>query len=147
MRIRSVAIVPIVLATSLLGVGACGQSQSSNTDKFSGAEKDVAQAVYDLRDAVTKRDEAKICDTYFTPALRDEVAQKGKAAGRGSTCAKAIEDSIADIDATDLKVEDVTVQGSAATVRIKTNLSGSKQDPVDTLTLENARGWRISKLP
>jgi hypothetical protein len=146
MRLRPVTIIPIVLATSLLGVGACGQTSKSDTDKFTGTEKDVAQAVYDFRDAVAKRDEAKICDSFFTPQLRDEVARAGKAAGRGSTCAKAIEDSIADIDATDLSVEDVTVDGNTATVKIKTNLRQG-QDPTDTLTLANERGWRISKLP
>jgi ketosteroid isomerase-like protein len=146
MRIRPVAVVPIVLASSLLGVGACGQSNKADTGKFTGTEKDVAQAVYDFRDAVAKRDEAKVCDTFFTPALRDEVTREGKAAGRGSTCAKAIEDSIADIDATDLKVEDVTVNGSTATATVKTDLSRG-DDPSDTLTLANERGWRISKLP
>jgi hypothetical protein len=146
MRIRPVAVIPIVLASSLLGVGACGQAQKADTDKFEGAEKDVAEAVFEFRDAVAKRDEGKICDSYFTPALREEVVSKGKAAGRGSTCAKAIEDSIADIDATDIEVTAVTIEGTTATATIKTDLSKGT-DPIGSLTLANEKGWRISKLP
>lgn len=146
MRIRSVAIPPIVLAVALMAPGACGGGTKSDTSKFNGTDKDVAQAVYDLRDAVAKRDEGKICDSYFTPTLRDEVAAAGKAAKRGSTCQDAIKDSIQDIDATDLKVESVSVEGTKATVTIKTKVQKG-DDPVDTLQLENVRGWRISKLP
>ena len=146
MRIRPVALVPVVLAYSLLGVGACGQSQKADTDKFEGAEKDVAEAVFEFRDAVAKRDEGKICDTYLTSALKEEVTTKGKAAGRGSTCAKAIEDSIADIDATDIEVTDITIEGTTAIAKIKTDLSRGN-DPTDALTLANEKGWRISKLP
>src|SRR5689334_5618529 len=109
MRPRLVHMLPVVLAVAAVGVGPCGQSKSADTGDFKGAEKDVAQTVYDFRDAVAKRDESKICDTYFTAGLKEQVTAKGKAADRGSTCAKAIEDSIADIDATDIKVQDVTI--------------------------------------
>src|SRR3954462_15194503 len=129
MRIRPVHLVSVALGVAVLGAGPCGGSQSpgpgagpgagsqsADTGSFKGAEKDVAQAVYDFRDAVAKRDESKICDTYFTPALKEKVAADGKAADRGDTCAKAIEDPIADIDATDIKVKDVNVTGDKATV-------------------------------
>jgi len=146
MRRRAAALPPVVLAVALMAPGACGQSTKSDTGKFSGAEKDAAQAVYDLRDAVAKRDEGKICDSYFTTALREEVARTAKAAGRGSTCADAIKDSIAVIDATDLSVERVDVKGRTATATIKTDLKQGT-DPTDTLTLADERGWRVSKLP
>ncbi|MDX6664382.1 MAG: hypothetical protein QOG68_588 [Solirubrobacteraceae bacterium] len=146
MRIRARALPPVVLAVALMAPGACGQSQKSDFGSLKGAQKDVAQAVYDLRDAVSKRDESKICDTYFTAALRDQVAAAGKAANRGSTCAAAIKDSIQDIDGTDLTVTSVQIEGTTATATIKTNVSKGT-DPTDTLQLVNDRGWRISKLP
>lgn len=148
MRIRPIALPPIVLAVALMAPGACGQASSSNTDDFEGTEKDVAQAVYDFRDAVAKRDEAKVCDSYFTATLRDEITRISKEADRGSTCAKAIADSIQDIDATDIEIpkDGITVEGKTATVKFKTNLTQG-EDPVDTLTLANDQGWRISKLP
>ena len=146
MRIRPIALPPIVLAVALMAPGACGGGSKSDTGKFDGTDKDVAQAVYDFRDAIAKRDESKICDSYLTPALRDKIAADGKAAKRGSTCQDAIKDSIQDIDATDITVESVSVQGTTATATIKTNVQ-SGTDPTDTLKLTNDRGWRISELP
>ena len=148
MRLRPAALPPIVLAVVLMAPGGCGQSTSANTDDFEGAQKDVAEAVFDFRDAVAKRDEAKICDSYFTDELRDEVTRVSKAAGRGSTCAKAIEESIQDIDAVDIEIPKggITISGTTATVKVKTDLT-SGEDPTDTFTLANERGWRISKLP
>ncbi len=147
MRIRPVHLVSVALGFAVLGAGPCGGGgQSADTKGFEGTEKDVAQAVYDFRDAVAKRDESKICDTYFTPALKEKVASDGKAAGRGDTCAKVLEDPIADIDATDIKVKDVNVTGDSATVTVTTSLN-TGPDASDTLKLENDRGWRISELP
>jgi hypothetical protein len=147
MKIRGVHLLSIGLGFALLGAGPCGGGgQSADTDDFQGTDKDVAQAVYDFRDAVAKRDESKICDTYFTPDLKAKVAADGKAAGRGDTCAKAIEDPIADIDATDIKVKSVDVTGTTATVTVTTDLSKGA-DASNTLKLVNERGWRISELP
>ena len=146
MRIRPVHLVSVALGVAVLGAGPCGGSQSADTGSFKGAEKDVAQAVYDFRDAVSKRDESKICDTFFTPELKSAVTEKGKAAGRGDTCSKVVEDPIADIDATDIKVKDVKVTGDTAVVTVTTNLNKGA-DASDTLTLKNERGWRISELP
>jgi hypothetical protein len=148
MRLRPIALPPVFLAVVLMAPGACGQSSKSNADDFQGTERDVAQAVYDFRDAVAKRDEAKICDAFFTGALRDEITRVAKAADRGSTCAKAIKDSIQDIDATDITIPKggIAISGNTATVKIKTDLVDDP-DPTDSLTLTNERGWRISKLP
>lgn len=137
---------PAALAAAAFATGCAPQPTGSNADDFEGAEKDVAEAVIDFRDAVAQRDEAEVCDSYFTADLRDEVARKGKEAGRGSTCATAIADTLQDIDATDIEIEDVSISGSTATVRIKTDLTEG-EDPVDTLTLTDDRGWRISELP
>lgn len=148
MRRRLLTLPPVFLAVVLMAPGACGQSSKSNTGDFQGVQKDVAQAVFDFRDAVTKHDQGKICDSYFTAALRDKVTADGKAAGRGTTCAKAIEDSIQDIDATDIEIvkNGITVTGDKATVKIKTSLT-SCDDVTDTLEMANERGWRISALP
>jgi hypothetical protein len=148
MRLRPAALPPLLLAVVLMAPGGCGKTTSSNTDDFKGTEKDVADAVFEFRDAISKRDEAKICDSSFTASLREEVTRVGKAAGRGSTCAKAIEASIRDIDAVDISIPKggITVTGTTATVKIKTDLTEGT-DPTDTLTLANERGWRISKLP
>src|SRR3954447_4142725 len=123
MKIRAVHLLPAALGLVAIGAGPCGGSKSADTGSFSGTEKDVAQAVYDFRDAVAKRDESKICDTYFTAALKAKVAASGKAADRGDTCAKAMEDPTADIDAPDIKVKDVNVTGNPATATVTTSLN------------------------
>jgi ketosteroid isomerase-like protein len=149
MRIRPAALPPIVLAGALMAPGACGAGgSSSDTSKFNGAAKDVAQAVYDLRDAIAKRDENKICDDFVTDALRTQLAGLAKQGPhpRGTTCADELKDSIQDIDATDIKVQSVTVTGNTATATYRTNLSHGT-DPVDTLHFANQRGWRLTQLP
>jgi len=145
MRLRPLALPPVLLAVVLMAPGACGQSSKTNAGDFQGTEKDVADAVFEFRDAIVKRDEGKICDALFTPELRDQITRA--AGSRGSTCAKAIEDSIQDIDATDIQIvkDGIAISGHTATVKIKTKLT-SGTDPIDTLTLADERGWRISKL-
>lgn len=142
------ALAPVLLLTAATALGACGQSTTANTDDFEGPEKEVADAVFEFRDAVSRRDEAKVCDAHFTDTLRDEIVRVGKAAGRGSTCADAIEESIKNIDAVEIEIPEggIAITGTTATVRIKTDLNEG-EDPTDTLTLANERGWRISKLP
>lgn len=148
MRLRPAALTPAVLTAALLALSGCTQGTTANTDDFEGTQKDVADAVFEFRDAVAKRDEAKICDAFFTDTLRDEIVRVGKGAGSGATCAKAIEESIQTIDAVDIEIpkDGITIEGTTATVKIKTDLAEGT-DPTDTLTLTNERGWRISKLP
>jgi hypothetical protein len=145
MRRTHLAFLPLAAAALLAGC-APQSGGDSNADDFQGAEKDVAEAVFDFRDAIAKRDEKEVCDSFFTSELRDEIERVGKAADRGDTCSDVIADSIQDIDATDIEITDVTVEGSTATVEYKTDLSEG-EDPTDTLTLEDDRGWRLSKLP
>jgi hypothetical protein len=146
MRIRAAALPPIVLAVALMAPGACGSSTSSDTSKFSGASKDVAQAVYDLRDAVSKRDENKICDTLITPQLRTQLAALAVSSKRGTSCADELKNSLQDIDSTDLTVQTVNVTGTTATATIKTKVTHGAS-PVDTLHLVDDHGWRLSQLP
>lgn len=143
---RTHLVLPLLAATALVTGCASQSGGETNTDDFQGTERDVAEAVYGFRDAVTKRDEQEVCDSFFTSALRDEIERVGKAAGRGDTCAEVIADTIQDIDATDIKITDITVTGSTAKVAVKTDLTEGA-DPTDTLELADDRGWRIAKLP
>jgi hypothetical protein len=146
MRIRPAAIPPILLAGALMAPGACGAGgSSSDTSKFSGTEKDVAQAVFDLRDAVAKRDESKVCDTYMTATLKAQLDRLARSSKRGADCADELKDSLQDIDSTDIKVKSVTVTGNTATATITTSVA-SGPDPTDVLHLQNEHGWRLSSL-
>jgi len=138
----------LAVLAAAVALAACGQAQTANTDAFAGDQKAVAEAVYAFRDAVARRDEAKVCDSFLTAERRDELVRLAKEAGRGSTCAAAVEDTLRAIDATDIEIlqDGITVTGKTATVKIRTNLAQG-EDPVDTLTLAEERGWRISELP
>ncbi|MCW2966954.1 MAG: hypothetical protein JWM71_726 [Solirubrobacteraceae bacterium] len=146
MRLRAAALPPIVLAVALMAPGGCGSSTKSDTSKFSGTSKDVAQAVYDMRDAVSKRDQSKVCETYFTAALQSKLAALAKQDKRGTTCADQLKDSIQDVDSTDVTVKTVTVNGNKATVTYTTSLQNGP-DASDTLQMSNEHGWRVAQLP
>ena len=145
-----IAIVPVVLGASLIGAGACGQAASSTGD-FKGAKKDVAQAISDLDTAVKKSDASKICSDLITPALRNRLAglARGVKSGkeqRGNDCADQLKYSIRDADATDIKVRSITIKGKTATAKVETSVTKGA-NPVDTITLVNADGWRLNDLP
>lgn len=146
MRLRAAALPPVVLAAAAIGAGSCGTGgTSTDTSRFSGAKRPVAQAVYDLRDAVAQRDAKKICDTLVTQSLQRRLTDLAERTRRGTTCADQVQASIQDVDATDLKVADVQVSGTEATVKVTTNLTRGK-DPTDTLRFADERGWRLSGL-
>ena len=138
--------VVVALLAAALGLGACTQASRDNADDYEGDERAVADAVFSFRDAVAQRDEEEVCDAHFTTELRDDITERGEAADRGTTCPQVLQDSIQDIDATEIEITDIRVTGSTAEVDIKTDLTEG-EDPVDTLTLADERGWRISELP
>ena len=147
MRVPTAALPPIVLAVAVMAPGACGQAGSSDTSKFKDpTQKRVAQAVYDLRDAVAKRDQDKVCASFLTVPVQKQLAAQAKASGRGSTCGDELKDSLQDVDSTDLTVQTVNVTGNTATVTYKTKVA-SGPDPITTLQMANQNGWRVSTLP
>jgi hypothetical protein len=146
MRLRAAALPPVLLAVVLMAPGGCGTTGKSDTSKFSGTDKAVAQSVYDLRDAIAQRDEGKICDTYLTTALKNQLGNLAKQDKRGVTCADELKTSIQDVDSTDITVTAVSITGNTATATITTKVQKGPP-PTDTLTLVNQHGWRLSKLP
>lgn len=150
MRLRAAALPPVVLAAALMAPGGCGTAGKSDTSKFSGKEKAVAQAVYDLRDAVVKRDYGKVCDTYVTTGVKNQLAAAAKRAKPARvTCADRLKDSLQDVDATDITVTDVAIDPAhpgTATATFTTKLPHGTA-PTDTLTFADQRNWRLSKLP
>jgi hypothetical protein len=124
----------VVLALTAAG---CGAQQDSSTDRFQGAEAQVAQVIEDLQSAGEKGDAQQICDEILARALVDQI----KAAG--ADCASEMEDAIADADDYELEVRDVTVSGNTATAEVR------QADGGNVRTFEFARegnGWRATAL-
>jgi hypothetical protein len=147
MRKRLVALPPIVLAVALMAPGGCGVGgSSSSTDNLHAQnQKDVAQAIYDMRDAIAKRDQSKVCDSYLSTKLKNQLAGLAKQRN-GTDCADELKDSLQDVDATDIKVENVTVTGNTASATVKTNLPRGN-DPCASYPMVNERGWRLDAAP
>jgi hypothetical protein len=150
---RAAAIPPILLAAAALAPGGCGTTSKKNLDKFKGAQHDVAQTVYDMRDAASRRDASKICDEFLSASLKGKLAQQARTDHRGTDCSDQLKDSLQDANSFDVTVESVTVDGSNATVRVKTNVSHGS-DPTDTMQfVERAPagggsgGWRLNSPP
>ena len=129
MRIRT--LLPAVLATLALG-GCTATNPNASAGDFTGAEKDVAQVIDDLK---VSRDPGEVCSRMFS----DELAKSLAAGGRD--CVDEVDAMLRDVAASDLDVKDVTISGTTA--RAEVSQDGK------TATFELARGkggWQLTSL-
>jgi hypothetical protein len=106
-----------ILVTAL-AVGGCTTSgTSSSSKKFKGAEADVASAVSDLQKAAQRNDGAKICSDLLAKSAVDEL-------GGASKCPDEVKKAGTDSDEFSLDVQDVTVNGTQATAKVRQGKSG-----------------------
>lgn len=126
---------PLVLA--LLAAG-CGGAASSAGD-FEGEEANVADTVERLESAGQSGDADVICDEVLAESLRDRMR-----AGDAS-CEQELEQAIADADDFALTVEDVAIQGTRATARVRAEDSDGERVRTFELVREGS-SWRASSL-
>ena len=143
-RLRTV-LAPALLAGALAvtAAGCAGQSSSkSSADEYTGAKKDVAQVVDDLQSAAGKADGKKVCNDLLAPALVQKVATGG------TTCKKAMEDLLKDVDTSDMTVKSVAVAGATATAVVESDGGSGGTDRTNTFTFAKDPGangaWKIS---
>ena len=140
-RRRLVALPLAALATLLIAAGCAPQSSSSSsksTDKFKGAQKDVAQAVEDLQSAANSGDGAEVCSNLISSAFRQKLAARG-------ACATVVKNAIKDADSVGMTVDQVQINGDKATARV--TFETGKKDRTGTLPLVREGGrWRIDTL-
>jgi type II secretory pathway component HofQ len=121
-------------------LGACGQAAKDSAGDFKGDQKDVAQTVEDLQSFARKGDSDKICGQL----LADELVAKIKSSSK-DTCDQALKDAIADVDAFELQVQKVTVNGDNATAVVKSE--AGNDDQTQTLTfVRDQSAWKITAL-
>jgi hypothetical protein len=130
---RPSAAFAIVLACATLGAG-CGAA-AEEAPEFEGAEAQVADVIEDLQTAAEENAPRRVC----TQLLSRELA------GRlGDRCTSAIDQAFDEADTSQLRVEDVTIDGDEATVRVSaTDAEGADNDEVIELVREDG-AWRIS---
>ena len=130
----------VALCLLALVLSACGSSTPQDSaEDFSGAERAVADAVEAMETAARDDDPDTLCTKLLSERLLAALKQQG------TNCTTAAREAFDDASSKDLTVEDVTIEGNSATVRVT---SGSGDDEKqDTLELEKAgSGWRISSL-
>ena len=122
-----------------LALAGCGAAAKDSSKDFKGDERAVAAVVEDLETTARKDDEAKICTKLLTPALLGTLAKQG------TNCKTAVREALKDADSFDLQVEDVTISGVAATVKVQSGAGSDKK--IDTLTLkQDGAVWKIDSL-
>ena len=124
-----------LLAAALAG---CGSTAESGPE-FAGEEKLVADQVATLQEAGEAGDAKKICDEVLARSLREEIAAEG------STCQTEIDKALKDSDDFELTVEDVAIDGTTATVKVR----GRERDAERVRTFEFVRegsNWRAASL-
>jgi hypothetical protein len=127
-------VLPLLVAALASGCTASGSSSD-----FEGEEKRVADVVERLQSAGSKGDGKVICDEVLAASLREQVQASG------SNCEQEIDKALKDADDFDLEVEDVTIDGDEATVRVK-GLDGGA-DRVRELRFEReGSDWRATSL-
>lgn len=127
----------ITLLAVAFAAGGCG-SQPSSAEEFEGDERAVAETVEDLQRAAERQEADRACRDF----LSEELA--GRIAAAGENCQEELEKAIADADVVELEVEDVQVDGTTATARVRGE--GEPEDAVRTLEFVKAgdpERWRV----
>ena len=92
-----------------------------------------------LQEAGEAGDAKEICDEVLARSLREEIAAEG------STCQTELDKALKDSDDFELTVEDVAIDGTTATVKVR----GRERDAERVRTFEFVRegsNWRAASL-
>ena len=127
-------VVPLALCAAALA--ACGATQETGVDEFSGEQKRVAQVVADLTAAGGDGDAAQICSDLLTPQLADRL----KAGTR--TCTRELEVVLGDADEFALETREVAVSGTSATARVRDG--GGAIRTIDLV--RQGTSWRVASI-
>jgi putative lumazine-binding protein len=118
----------------LLVLAACGETVS--TGSFKGESRRVAEAVADFQKDATASDQKKLCDNDLASVLTARLRTAGG-------CQAALKQQLEQVDALNLTVESIAVEGTSAQARVKSTWEGKNR--VSTLSLVEQSGrWKIS---
>jgi hypothetical protein len=121
-------------------LGACGQGAKDSATDFKGDQKDVAQTVEDLQSFARKGDSDKICGELLADALVAKIKTASK-----DTCDQALKDTISDVDAFELQVKKVTIDGDDATAIVQAE-SGDDERTSTLTFVRDQSAWKITTL-
>lgn len=122
----------VLLCAVLLA--ACGATEESSVDEFSGEQREVARLIADLGAAADEADGGQICSAVLTTQFADRL----KAGTR--TCTQELDDALADADEFALDTQDVAVTGARATARVRDGEGRARVVDV----VRQGTDWRIA---
>ena len=129
----------LALCLLALTLASCGATAKDSAKDFKGPESGVAAAVETLETAARDNDTGETCTKLFSAGLLATIKERGR------DCRSAVKDAFKDADTVDLTVDDVSITGTKATVKVTSGTGSHKK--IDTLALEKVgAGWRISTL-
>jgi hypothetical protein len=121
----------------LVAIALAGCTAASSTGSFSGAEKDVANAIEDLQTAAQRDDETRICRDLVARPVLDKLRTRTPPRPCTAVVAQALDDQ----DSTELTVKDVRVTGTTARARVEL---GRDKDRSTVMTLRReGSAWKI----
>jgi hypothetical protein len=118
----------------VLALTACGEAVS--TGSFKGERRDVAQSISDFQKDATAGDQGKLCQNDLAAAVTARLKNAGG-------CTAALKSQLREVDALNLAVESISVNGASAQARVKSTWSGKSHISTLLLVKEGAR-WKIS---
>ncbi len=125
-----------LLALVLIG---CGATAQDSAKEFKGEEQKVAATVERLETDARADKAASVCAALLSDVLLATLKKQG------TNCKTAVKDAIDDADSFDLTVDDVTVAGDKATVKVISGKGSEKK--ADTLELaRDGSDWKIASL-
>jgi hypothetical protein len=129
----------LALCLLALTLASCGATAKDSAKDFKGPERAVAATVEDLETAARDNDAGQACTKLFATGLLATLK------ATGTKCEDAVKDAFKDADIVDLTVDDVSIAGTKATVKVTSGTGSNKR--TDRLGLEQAgTAWRISSL-
>jgi hypothetical protein len=124
----------LCVAAVALGLTACGETAS--TSSFKGESHSVAQSVSDFQSDATAGDQKKLCENDLSSALTARLKSSGG-------CQTVLKNQLHELDALNLTIESIAVNGATASARVKSTWSGKSRTTTLSLVKEGAR-WKIS---
>lgn len=133
----------LAVSGAIVAVGATGCAQQAGTDNkdFPDERGRVADVIRDLDDAYTDEQSddsgARLaCRSLLSKGLIERLGGPDK-------CAETAKRALDNADSTRMDVQDVVIQGSTATAKVRLRLNDA-EERIDTLKLvQEGRSWRF----
>jgi hypothetical protein len=122
-----------------VAVSGCGSAAKDSAKEFKGEQQQVAATVERLETDARADKAANVCTALLSDSLLATLKKQG------TNCKTAVKDAIDDADSFDLTVDDVSIAGDKATVKVISGKGSEKK--ADTLEMaRDGSDWKIASL-